>query len=457
MSDDTKATHPFDGWTRRDFLRTTTGAAAAVAAGPLLAACGTSGPGPSPAAAIPQPHRGAKIVLLQWNSFVGRADAELKRQAKEWGDANGVDVTIETVSGDQLQPRTAAAVEAGSGPDIIQMQYGWPHLYTSSCEDVGNEVNLLTQRLGAVHPVNEAFCKVKGTWRAVPYTQVPNAWSWRTDYFQRAGLSAFPKTWDEMVDVAKKVNDATGKPLAQTVGHAYGDSLTMWNPVLWGFGGREVKEDGKTVDINSPATEDAVNWAIRAQKAGMKFFPEWLDPDNNQAYHADRISGTLNGASIYIREVVEFKKFDKLTQNAPMPSGPKGNFSLNLIFNHAVMTWSKEKETAKAFLLAIMDKDTYFKWTTMAAGYNMGPFASLYNDPIFDRDPKLKAFRDVVIDANGNPLGKWPGWPAAPSKQTSQAQTRYIVADMFAKALASGDVKGSIKDAESRLKEIFGG
>ena len=448
--------HDVDGWTRREFLRTTGGAAAAVAAGSLLAACG-AGPAASPAAAIPQPRRGAKIVLLQWNSFVKPADAELRRQAKEWGDANGVDVTIDGVSGDQLQPLTAAAVEAGSGPDIIQMQYGWPHLYTSSCLDVTNEVNILTQKLGKIHPVNEAFCKVKGTWRAIPYTQVPNAWSWRTDYFQKAGLTSFPKTWDEMVDVAKKVNDATRKPLAQTVGHAYGDSLTMWNPVLWGFGGKEVTDDGKTVAINSPQTEAAINWAIRARNAGMKFFPEWLDPDNNQAYHADQISGTLNGASIYIREVAEFKRFDKLTQNAPMPSGPQGTFSLNLIFNHAVMTWSKEQETARAFLLYIMQKDNYFKWTTIASGYNMGPYESLYKDPIFDQDPKLKAFRDVVIDANGNPLGKWPGWPAAPSKQTSQAQTRYIVADMFAKALASGDVKGSVREAESRLKEIFGG
>ncbi len=443
-----------DGWTRRRFLQTT----GAAAAGLTLAACG-AGPTSSPAASYstPLPRRGAKIRLLQWNSFVKQADAELKRQAKEWGDANGVEVTIEGVSGDQLQPRTSAAVEAGDGPDIIQMQYGWPHLYTPSTEDVTNEVNLLIQRLGKVHPVNEAFCKVKDVWRAIPYTQVPNAWSWRQDYFQKAGLTAFPKTWDEMVDVAKKVADATGKPLAQTVGHAYGDSLTMWNPVLWGFGGREVKDDGKTVDINSPGTEAAINWAIRASKAGMKFFPSWLDPDNNQAYHADQISGTLNGASIYIREVVEFKKFDQVTQNAPMPSGPNGTFSLNLIFNHAVMKWSKEKETAKAFILNIMDKANYFKWTTTARGYNMGPFEALYKDPIFDQDPKLKAFRDVVVDANFKPLGKWPGWPAAPSKQTSQAQTRYIVADMFAKAIASGDAKGPIREAESRLKEIFGG
>ncbi len=442
-------------WTRRKFLQATGVAAAALAAGPALAACGgTTGPSAA-TGATPKPRRGARIRLLQWNSFVKVADEELKNQAKQFGDANGVEVVIETVSGDQLQPRTVAAVEAGDGPDIIQMQYGWPHLYTSSCLDVTNEVNILTQLLGKIHPVNDAFCKVNGVYRAIPYTQVPNAWTYRTDYFTRAGVTAFPKTWEDLTEAGKKLAAATGKPVAQTVGHAYGDSLTMWNPVLWGYGGAEVDKDGKTVKINSKETEAAINWAINASRNGVKFFPEWLDPDNNQAYHADRISATLNGASIYIREVIELKKFDKLTDNAIMPSGPKGNFTMNLIFNHAVMKWSKEAETAKAFILFLMDKSNYRKWMEAARGYNLGPFDALYDSPIFTSDPKLKAFRSVVVDDNRNPLGKWPGWPAPPSKKTSQAQTQYIVADMFAKAIASGSPTAAMKEAEDRLKAIF--
>jgi multiple sugar transport system substrate-binding protein len=399
--------------------------------------------------------KGASIRLLQWVHFVPAADTEFIRQCKEFGDKYGVDVAVERVTGDQLQPKTAAAVEAGSGPDIIQMQYGWPHLYTNQCEDVSGDVANLVKKLGAVSTVNDAFCKVKGTYRAVPYTIVPNAWSYRTDIFQKAGIAAFPKTWDEMTQAAAKLKAAGLTPIAQTDGHAYGDSLTMWNPVLWSFGGKEVKEDGKTVAINSPETRLAIKWGQDAVKAGFVVHPEWLDPDNNQAYHADRISATLNGASIYIREKVEFKKFDKVTDNAVVPSGPKGLFTMNLIFNHALMKYSKEKETARALLYFLMDKDNYFKYTKIAGGYNAGPYAAFDNDPVFygpDADPKMKAFAQVVKP------GKWPGWPAPPSKQTSQAQTQYIVADMFAKALdknGSGDVETAIKDAEAQLKAIF--
>src|SRR6266700_2241187 len=414
------------GWSRRDFLRTSGVAAVALAFPEIIIACGSQSSG-GPTSTIPKPRKGASIRLLQWTSFVKPADAEFKRQAAEWGDANGVTVAIETVTGDQLQPNTAA------------------------CLDVTNEVNILIGKMGKPDLVNEAFCKVNGTWRAIPYTVVPNAWTYRTDYFQQAGVTSFPKTWDELTAAAAKLK-ATGKPISQTDGHAYGDSLTMWNPVLWGFGGKEVNADGKTVAINSKETRDAIRWAQGAVKAGLVVHPEWLDPDNNQAYHADRISGTLNGASIYIREKIEFHKYTDVTNNAPMPSGPKGTFAMNLIFNHAVMKWSPDAETAKAMILALMDKDQYLKWTTVASGYNAGPFETFHGDPIFSSDPKLKAFQDVVAP------GKWPGWPAQPSKKTAQAQTQYIVADMFAKALANGgtgDIEAAITAAETSLKAIF--
>ena len=438
------------GWSRRKFLQTAGVAAATIAFPEIIISCGPQSSS-TPTAAIPKPRKGASIRLLQWTSFVKPADAEFVRQCTEWGDANGVTVAVERVTGDQLQPKTAAAVEASSGPDIIQMQYGWPQLYTDACLDVSNEVNILIGKLGKPDAVNEAFCKVNGTWRAMPYTVVPNAWTYRTDYFTQAGVTSFPTTWDELAAAAAKLK-TTGKSISQTDGHAYGDSLTMWNPVLWGYGGKEVNADGKTVAINSKETRDAIKWAQGAVKGGFVVHPEWLDPDNNQAYHADRISGTLNGASIYIREKIEFHKYTDVTNNAPMPSGPKGTFAMNLIFNHAVMKWSPDAETAKALLLHLMEKDQYQKWTMIASGYNAGPFEALHNDPVFATDPKLKAFQDVVAP------GKWPGWPALPSKKTAQAQTQFIVADMFAKALANGgtgDIEAAVTAAETSLKAIF--
>src|SRR2546430_16366350 len=160
--------------TRRKFLGAAGLAASGLAAGPLLEACGggsaTTGSTPT---TVPTPRAGASVRLLQWVHFVPAADTEVIRPCNEVGDRYNVKVAVERITADQLQTKTAAAVEAGSGPDIIQMQYGWPHLYTSQSEDVTNDVNILKQQLGAVASVNDAFCKVDGVYRAVPYTIVP--------------------------------------------------------------------------------------------------------------------------------------------------------------------------------------------------------------------------------------------------------------------------------------------
>jgi multiple sugar transport system substrate-binding protein len=449
--------HSEPAWSRRDFLKTTGLAAAGLAAGPLIAACGGSPAAtttPSAPGAIPKPRAGAQIRLLQWVSFVPAADDEIRRQAKEFSDANNVQVTIETVTGDQLQPKTAAAVEAGSGPDIIQMQYGWPHLYDTACMDVTDLVNMLKGKLGTINPVNDAFCKVNGKYLAVPYCQVPNAWSFRTDLWQQAGLTGFFTTWDELAASGKQLLSKNLPPIAVSLGHAYGDAITMWYPVLWDFGGREVSPDGKHVTINSKETTDALNWAIDTWR--NKYISQntlsWLDPDNNQAYHSGLITATLNGASIYIKEVYTTAtnhKYAAVTDNAAQPRGRQGASTLNLIFDHAIMKWSNEAETAKAFILYLMDPTNYTKWLNASVGYNAGPFHALSNADIFQKDTKLKPYLDVVG------AGRWPGWPAQPSKATAQSQVQFVIVDMFAKAVTSGDARGAMADAEQKLKRIY--
>jgi ABC-type glycerol-3-phosphate transport system substrate-binding protein len=448
-----------ESWTRRKFLTAAGLSAATLAAGPILDACGSSpsspAAAPSPSAgAIPRAKPGAKIQLLQWVSFVPAADAEIRRQAAEFSAANNVEVTIQSVTGDQLQPKTAAAVEAGSGPDIIQMQYGWPHLYDTACLDVTDVVNILKVKLGAVNPVNDAFCKVGGKYLAVPYTQVPNAWTYRTDLWQQAGLTGFFKTWDELAADGRQLKNKGQHPIAVSLGHAYGDAITMWYPVLWDHGGREVSPDGKHVTINSAGTRAAVKWAIDTWQSGYisQNTLSWLDPDNNQAYHSGLITATLNGASIYIKEVYTAAtnhQFAAVSNNAPQPRGPLGASTLNLIFDHAVMKWTQEEETAKAFILYLMDPTNYTKWLNASVGYNAGPFNAISNASIYPQDPKLKPFLDVVR------AGRWPGWPAQPSKATAQSQVQFVIVDMFAKAVTSGDATGAIADAEQKLKRIY--
>ncbi len=399
--------------------------------------------------------KGFDIHLLQWSSFVAEADAEIKRQAADFGKQYGGTVTIDIVNGNDLQAKVSAAVQSQSGPDIIQMEYNWPWLYSDACIDLSEEAKTLETKFGGYYDFMKSYSLVNGKWLAIPYTVVSNAWTYRTDWWKEAtGSDKFPETLDDLYTQGVELKKA-GHPLAQAMGHAYGDANTMWYGTLWNFGGQEVDEDGKTVKINSPETEAALAWAAKMYKD--TFDPSvlsWDDSSNNRAYLAQTIAATQNGASIYIVAKQKYADIAKVTNNAVEPKGPKSNlpgYEIQLNFEHAVMKWSKYQDAAKAFIVWLMQPAQFSKWLGQSAGYNVGPLHYYDDDPVWNTDPKLNPFKDAIK------ASRWPGWPASPSRQAAEALSKYIIVDMFAKVAQGTTPKDAMTWAESQLKPIYGG
>ena len=95
--------------------------------------------------------------------------------------------------------------------------------------------------------------------------------------------------------------EGKGRPLGQTLAHAYGDANAFWYPYLWSWGGKEVEADGKTVVLDSPATLESIKFAVGLWKdACDEGGLAWDDSGNNRAFLSGSISATNNGASIYI-------------------------------------------------------------------------------------------------------------------------------------------------------------
>src|SRR2546430_11049989 len=89
---------------RREFVTTTTGAAAAVALGPTIW--------------LKRPQKTLKI--LQWSHFVPSYDVWFDKYAKDWGTAKGIDVTVDHISLADLGTRANAEVAAQQGHDLFQ-------------------------------------------------------------------------------------------------------------------------------------------------------------------------------------------------------------------------------------------------------------------------------------------------------------------------------------------------
>ena len=133
---------------RRRFLKTA--GATAVAAGAGIEGILAAGRAPAYA-------QGIKLQLLRWVDFVPAADEVMTKLVAEASKTLGAEVTLERINANDLQPRITAAVQTGSGPDIIHMLHNWAHLYQKSLVDVGDVVATIAKdQKGFYDPVQTA-------------------------------------------------------------------------------------------------------------------------------------------------------------------------------------------------------------------------------------------------------------------------------------------------------------
>jgi ABC-type glycerol-3-phosphate transport system substrate-binding protein len=135
-----------------------------------------------------------RISVLTWTNTLHAMDDVLREQAKEYAKAKGVEVSFEFISQQDIPAKTAAAVEAGAGPNIINLWSDMPHLHARALIDVGDVCADLAKNLKGWAQVGEDICTVGGTWRAVPWGIIPIAITYRTDWLKEVGYDKFPDT-----------------------------------------------------------------------------------------------------------------------------------------------------------------------------------------------------------------------------------------------------------------------
>ena len=201
------------GVSRRTFL---VGSAAAGVAATGLA--GILAAGRAPAFA-----QGTRLNIVRWVDFIPACDVELKRQAGDASKALGAEVVFEFINANDIQARITAAMQSGSGPDIMHMLHNWPHLYANGLVDVSDLVEWQVKEQGALYGQSEQYTKVGGKFLALPHGIVPGLIAYRKSWFDEVGATTFPKTYDDLRQVGAKLKKK-GHPYGQTLGHTFGDA-----------------------------------------------------------------------------------------------------------------------------------------------------------------------------------------------------------------------------------------
>src|SRR5262249_56209037 len=79
------------------------------------------------------------VHWLRWADFVPASDRLLKEKiAPQCEKALGIKLNVEMIDANSLQARTTAAIQSGTGADIIMLLGTWPQLYADSVVDVSD-------------------------------------------------------------------------------------------------------------------------------------------------------------------------------------------------------------------------------------------------------------------------------------------------------------------------------
>jgi multiple sugar transport system substrate-binding protein len=290
---------------------------------------------------------------------------------------------------------------------------------------------------------------------------VGNAIAYRRSWLREAGFSEFPRTWDDLRRAAGALKKK-GKPYGQTLGHTFGDAPTWSYPLLWSFGGAETDATGKKVTINSKGTLDAVRYMTALWKEGCdEGGLAWDDTNNNRAFHAGEVCATLNGASIYI---VAKRQKDKIKDDRGEPmyldidhalyplAGAVGQYPLYFSNGHGLMKYSKNQKLAKDFLRWLHRAENFDKWFQVCDGYSVASTTIWEKSTMWERvDPPLKVFRTAARNT------RIFGYAGPATAKSTEVYSKYIVVDMFAKAVQGMKPEDAVKWAEAELKKIYEG
>ena len=455
--------------------------AAAVAAGPVFAACGqaaaptaappaptqapaaaapagaaaptkpaaaaTAAPGNQPASAPPATSSkpsgslaGTKLLVLAGNSFVPAQDKLVDDMVAALAQRTGMDAKVDR-PGAQMTAKIAAIIESGVGGDIAVMADTDPYLYGDKLTDVTDVAMEIDKAWHGWYDIAKQTCIVNGKWRALSLGHAPCAWNWRPDMFKAAGVDKFPDTFDELLDAAAKLS-AKGTPIGMTLGHAGGDARSTNYPVLWGFGGKEFEKDGKTVALESPETLASINWWVKIFKYMDPAVLSWLDPDNNQAFLGEKVSATTNVNTIYLaardsKDPAQKAIADKM-DHANWPKGPAGRFANYNINEWAGFASSKNRDGQLEFMRAAFDKKFLVPWTKTGQSYFIPPLTDIETEDAWPDDPKLKIFREL------NKINRLIGYEGPATRAVAEMVAKFVLPDMYANA-----VTGKMKPEEA--------
>ena len=403
-------------------------------------------------------HAARREKLIVWSpvALAPQVDRLMKEQCYAYARQAGIKENeleyIEIGTG-QFLPKMVAALEAGNPPDVTKVGQSQAALYRAQGHllEVTDIVEKMQQVPGGLFPASLNAVMHQGKAYAVPHQVSPVPLVTRLDILEAAKVDP-PKTWDEFIEVCKKLQKP---PKLTGFGMCLGlHTDTDGNVInkIWAHGGKLVEADDKTVSLNSPGTVQAVK-LIADMYHKHKIIPKgaisWDNQGNNKAYQSRQVIFVLNTSSIYAHLAESDKELYDLTGMLPAPAGPAGPVDQVGTGEWMLIKHNPYPELAKGFVQYSMEPENLRVVMEEGGGRWGPPYKGMYNTEFWQR-PAFQHWR-AMLDR-----GRQFASPGSTGAAAGEVLATNVLARMMHRVLVENwEAEKAVEEAHKKVAEIY--
>jgi multiple sugar transport system substrate-binding protein len=339
---------------------------------------------------------GSDVTITYWQYTFPAKVTEVKSLIQKFEAENPhIKVVAQDFPYDQYTQKVSAAMHAGKGPDVMNLYYGWLPQYVKQ-----GYLQPIPQGFMSTSDIEKKYIpmiqasKINNKYYTLPIAVRSLALFWNKEMFKQAGLdpNTPPKTWDELIQDAKKMTKRKANGKLEQEGFAWdvnGQGYHAFEEVLlrqWGV--EPFSADGKKVTWNSsPNGLDAFTYWINMNKKEKLGEPNFIT-DYNTAFKAGKAGMIIDG-SFDIAAIKDAAKFDWGVTTLPVKEvgGLESNFGSFWTNGIAKGVSGKKLEASEKFLKFLTSEETQKDWLKnvgeIPASASFANDNSINNDPIY--------------------------------------------------------------------------
>jgi ABC-type glycerol-3-phosphate transport system substrate-binding protein len=441
------------------FTRSAAMMGAAVVLAGAAAGCGSSGNSSSSASSAAP----AKLVIWRMGpsvpSQVTWMNGVVTQFQQQYPAFKNTKVTVDWIPwGNRVTDWTNALTSGKGGPDITELgntdtpgiaAQGALASITSNVKSWSDgssliSGNLANDTIGATNYAVPWFGGVRGIW-------------YRTDQFKRAGISAPPTTWAQLVSDAKLLQNKFHGTFGLGAPSNFTNGIVSF---IWGAGGQvAVKQGGKwAAQLNSPQSEAGIKFYadlyLTQKVSPAKYIgqtelgaPGATSGGSNEDFAKGTLDMYIDGPWAQSQLETVSKQYAKDWASFPIPSQNGPNPAPAFAGGSDLGVWAKSPNQKAAWdLISVMDSPS--NATTFANSQGFFPeFTTALNNGTYASSPILSGFAKAAAYTQISPLNT-ANWATADA-------TDAIIPTMMKALMKGANFATTVNKANTELTNVL--